>query len=276
MARQEAKPIPSTPTKNFGIYFWAFSSVVERFIDIEKVAGSIPATPTMDIPILYQSSNLIAINKPAGVLVHASEHQKGESFSVVTWLLKQFPRVINVGDDRIHRPGIVHRLDKETSGVLLVPLTQDYFLYLKKLFQDQKIEKTYQAIVAGTLEGSRRIDTPIGLVAGTTRRSTHGTKMIKSAVTEWVSENIFEREGEWYTLVRIHPLTGRTHQIRVHMASIHHPVIGDKLYGGKTNAARASRHMLHCASISFRTPLGELVHIDAALPKDFKKILPSA
>ncbi len=230
----------------------------------------------MDIPILYQSSDFIAINKPAGVLVHVSEHQKGEPCSVVSWLLKHFPRVTNVGDDRIHRPGIVHRLDKETSGVLLVPLTQDYFSYLKKLFQDQQIKKTYETIVAGKLEGSGRIDAPIGLVAGTTRRSTHGTKMIKSAVTEYKSERVFEKNGEWFSLLQVHPLTGRTHQIRVHMASIHHPVIGDKLYGGKTNAVRASRHMLHCTSIAFRTPLGELVHIDAALPEDFKKMLPGA
>ncbi len=182
----------------------------------------------------------------------------------------------SVGDDCVHRPGIVHRLDKETSGALLVPLTQDFFSYAKKLFQSQQIKKTYQAIVAGTLEGSGRIDAAIGLVAGTTRRSTHGTKMVKSAITEWVSEKVCERDGEYYTLMRVHPLTGRTHQIRVHMASIHHPVIGDKLYGGKTNAARAPRHMLHCASLAFRLPSGELVHVDAPLPDDFKKMLPDA
>ena len=97
----------------------------------------------MGIKIIYQDRNFIAINKPAGLLVHTTRHQKTKEPTLAEWLLENFPQIKNVGDDPEYRPGIVHRLDKDTSGIMLIPLNQNYFSYLKKLFGEKRIKKTY-------------------------------------------------------------------------------------------------------------------------------------
>ncbi len=221
--------------------------------------------------ILFQSSDVLAINKPAGLLVHSASYMKTQEPTVVAWLVENFPHVKQVGDDPMHRPGIVHRLDKETSGVLCIALTQTYFEYLKKLFQTHAIKKTYYAICAGTPKQKQgTIDIAIGIKSGTTKRTVFSNKMAKPAVTEYSVEKTWEKNGEVFSLVRITPHTGRTHQIRVHMNYIGCPVIGDELYGGKANAKRASRHMLHCFSMEFVHTDGKHIYIEAPLPGDFK------
>lgn len=224
--------------------------------------------------ILFQSSDVIAINKPAGLLVHGASYMKTQEPTVVDWIIENFPQAKTVGDDPAHRPGIVHRLDKETSGVLLITLTQEYFEYLKSLFQKHEIKKTYYAICAGIPKQKRgTIDIAIGIKSGTTKRTVFSNKMAKPAVTEYSVEKTWELNGETLSLVRITPHTGRTHQIRVHMNYIGCPVIGDELYGGKTNAKRAPRHMLHCFSMEFLHTNGGRVYIEASLPDDFKSMV---
>mgnify|MGYP001172775975 CR=1 FL=1 len=223
--------------------------------------------------VLYSDSDLLVINKPAGLLVHKSDYQKKEEKTLVDWLLKNFPAVKNVGDDPKFRPGIVHRLDRETSGIMLVALNQEYFSYLKKLFQEKKITKTYLAIVKGEMKDKKgRIEKPIGINPGTTKRSTHSSKMSKEAITNYELVKNFKLNDQDVALVRVFPLTGRTHQIRVHMASINHPVIGDNLYGGKTNAKLADHQMLHCFSLEFEKEPGRQIRFEAEPPDDFKKI----
>jgi 23S rRNA pseudouridine1911/1915/1917 synthase len=226
----------------------------------------------MHIDVIYKDADFVAVNKPAGLLMHKTPQQKSDlpDETLAAWLVKHYPAVKSVGDDPAWRPGIVHRLDKETSGVVVVPLTQAYFSYMKGLFQDHGVHKTYYAIVAGTPKNaSGTIDKPIGIKAGTTKRSVHGTKMVKEAVTEYRTLASFEKEGEQYSLLEVRPLTGRTHQIRVHCAFLGHPVVGDKLYGGKRNAHKAPRHMLHCFSMEFAARPGERVALEAPLPEDF-------
>lgn len=224
--------------------------------------------------IIYQCKNYIAINKPAGLLVHTAEYIHSKEPTVASWALSHFPQIKKVGDDVTHRPGIVHRLDKETSGIMLVALTQEYFLYLKNLFATREIQKTYWAITHGIpVQREGTINKPIGLKAGTTKRSVHGTKMIKEAVTDYRVMRIIKRDGEEYALVEARPRTGRTHQIRVHLAFIHTPIIGDPLYGGKNNARRALRCMLHARALTFKTKEGVAVTVEAPIPDDFEAFI---
>jgi RluA family pseudouridine synthase len=231
------------------------------------------------IKILFEGEGVIAVHKPAGVLVHVFAHQKNEKGpTVVQWALKKFPEIKKVGDDTQFRPGIVHRLDRETSGVLLLARTQKAFAYLKSLFQKQEIQKTYYAIVQGVPKEKKGvIDYPIGIKRGTTKRtihpSAHGAqkelKRAKEAITEYEVVRTFQKDGEKFSLVKVCPKTGRTHQIRIHLNAMHTPVVGDKLYGGKTNSLRAERHLLHCASLQFRLPSGKELAVESPLPEEF-------
>ena len=221
--------------------------------------------------ILFQSQDFIAINKPAGVLVHSAEYMKKDGSTVVDWLIQRFPKIKKAGDDPAHRPGIVHRLDKDTSGVLLIARTQTYFEYLKSLFQKHEIKKNYYAICFGEPKQKKgTIDIAIGIKPGTTKRTVFSNKMAKPAITDYEVEKTWKVDDDTYSLVKIMPRTGRTHQIRVHMNYIGCPVIGDGLYGGKKNATRAPRQMLHCFSMEFKDAKGKRIKIEAPLPADFK------
>jgi len=177
----------------------------------------------------------------------------------------------------------VHRLDRDTSGVLLVARTQPFFEYMKRLFQAHEVEKTYLALVHGRVKGPGVINTPIGLRAGSVKRSVRARhmKMVKEAITEYRPLKVFERlgGGELFTLVELTPRTGRTHQLRVHLASIGHPVVGDALYGVKGNPLGLPRHFLHAESIAFSLPAqaglpnGKRMRFDAELPDDLKYIV---
>ncbi|KKT22474.1 MAG: Pseudouridine synthase [Parcubacteria group bacterium GW2011_GWB1_43_8b] len=221
----------------------------------------------MDPEIVFENEDLIVLNKPAGLLMHGDG--KGES-TLADWLVVNFPEVISVGDKPEERPGIVHRLDRDTSGIVLIPRNQAYFEYLKDLFARGKVQKTYLAIVKGILkEAEGRIDVPISLKPGTTKRTVHGGKMTKDAVTEYRVAQQFSNAA----LIEVSPKTGRTHQIRVHMASIGHPVLGDTLYGSKKNEEQAPRQMLHAHSLEFELEPGKAMKLTADPPRDFESFL---
>jgi len=222
----------------------------------------------MDIPIVFSDKHYVVINKPAGVLTHASTC--GETLTVTAWIREHFPETVTVGDNPRQRPGIVHRLDKDTSGLLVIARTQRAFEHLKRQFAGGEISKMYAAVVCGTMRQRKgTIDKPIGLKAGTTKRTVHGGKMVKTAVTEFVVRKTFQRAGKTFSLLDIHPLTGRTHQIRVHLNAVDHPVAGDTLYGGKNAAGSAPRLMLHARSIEFSDVSGKRIRVEASPPRDF-------
>ncbi len=233
----------------------------------------------MEIEIIYSDEDIVVLNKPAGVLVHKpitgiKNSKKSEETTIVDWVLKRFPEVKSVGDRPrgvLERPGVVHRLDRETSGVLIVARNQASFENLKKQFQNHEIKKTYLALVYGEIEKPGKIDKPIGLKPGTTKRSVtaRNMKMIKDAVTRYIPKKHFVGA----TLLEVFPETGRTHQIRVHLASIGHPIVGDILYGGKKQIIEISRQFLHAESIAFMTVGGKSMKIEAELPSDLEKIL---
>jgi 23S rRNA pseudouridine1911/1915/1917 synthase len=249
----------------------------ESFCKKNFGGGRIMAMKDISSPeLIYETPDYVVLNKPAGVLVHRVKIKDGETRDEPTLadlVAERYPEVKKVGDDPETRPGIVHRLDKETSGVIIVARTQEYFEYLKKLFQDKKITKKYTALVYGDVkENEGVIDKSIGLKSGTIKRTVHGGRMVKEAITHY--KVIGRYDG--YTLLEVFPKTGRTHQIRVHLASIGHPIVGDSLYGGKKEKRSdtgAGRQFLHAGSIEFEAKPGELVSFASELPDDLVGVL---
>ncbi len=229
----------------------------------------------MEPTVIYKESDFLVINKPAGLIVHGTKTSPGnDPFaepSVAAWAVKNYPEIATVGDDPATRPGIVHRLDRDTSGVMVIPRTQEAFLFFKNLFQTKEIHKTYIALVYGIPRDKVGVlDKPIGLNSGSTKRTTFvkNAKMVKDATTKYKVEASFNLRGVPVSIIRAEPLTGRTHQIRVHFASIGCPVVGDTLYGPKLQAIKISRQFLHADSIEFPTPRGNRMTISADLPKE--------
>ena len=268
-----------------------------------------------DPKVIYEDENFTVINKPAGLLVHRVKnkelriknnesrkpdrshnsqfiiHNSAEK-TLVDWLIKKFPQIKNVGDDPETRPGIVHRLDRDTSGIMLIPKNQQYFEYLKSLFQAHDIKKTYLALVFGKLKTKEGvIDSPIGIKNGTTKRSVRSQKMAKSAITRYRVEKEFtDASQEHFSLLEVMPETGRTHQIRVHLASIGHPIVGDPLYGKKVSrqdsllrqgsggqagvmSHEPPRLMLHALSLEFSPAPGKHLQLEADPPPEFENII---
>ncbi len=227
------------------------------------------------IPILYEDDDLLVVNKPAGLVVHADGKTKEKT--LVDWLLKNRPETAGVGEPmvlpdgtEIPRPGVVHRLDRETSGVLVIAKTQEAYEALKQQFQSRSISKTYFAFVAGIPRADRGlIDFPIGRDPKDFRKWSAG-RLARGELRPAVTQYVMRARGKGAAFLEIWPKTGRTHQIRVHLKAINHPVIGDALYGNKQeNSLGFTRLALHAASIEFQTLAGKHVRVEAPFPEDF-------
>lgn len=232
----------------------------------------------MEPQLIYQHEQFLALAKPAGLLTHpvksvAEKHGTIEP-SVVSWVIERFPEVKIVGDDPVWRPGIVHRLDKDTSGILLVARTQACFEFLKSQFQAHTIRKTYKALVRGIpSKPSGDINLPIGIREKTLKRSVHSSKMAKEAITHYAVAESFDGIKGKFALLDAEPKTGRTHQLRVHFTAIGHPIVGDRLYGPKDIPSWATRLMLHAYAIEFDAAPGEHMRLEADMPTDFEAVL---
>jgi 23S rRNA pseudouridine1911/1915/1917 synthase len=231
-------------------------------------AGEVPllaAPEDLPLEILYHDAAVIAINKPAGLVVHAGAG--AESGTLVNRLVHHFAALSQVGGDL--RPGIVHRLDKGTSGVLLVARNDTAHRALAAQFAGRTVEKTYLALVHGKVRDEQgRVTTPIA--RDPVRRIRMTTKLAtgRSALTEYRVLRRFEK----FTYLEVRIGTGRTHQIRVHLSSIGHPVAGDKLYG----APPAERIFLHAWRIVFTSPATEQrVTVEAPVPAELAEWLAS-
>jgi 23S rRNA pseudouridine1911/1915/1917 synthase len=224
------------------------------------------ATPE-DLPlgVLYEDADVIAINKPAGMVVHSGAGQ--HSGTLVNAVLHRFEKVSSVGGDL--RPGIVHRLDRFTSGVILVARTDAAHRHLAEQFASREVEKIYTALVHGSVKSDQgRMTTPI---ARDPVRRIRMTARLASGRQALTSYQVLKR-FEGCTLLEVKIGTGRTHQIRVHLASIRHPVVGDKLYGAP--AGVLGRYFLHARQISFNSPSsGDRITVQAPLPPDLENYL---
>lgn len=236
--------------------------------------------------ILFENEHLMVINKPSGLLVHPDG--KREEYSLVDWILKNRPEMTNVGEPlkmeykgkpvSIDRPGIVHRLDRETSGIMILAKDQKTYEYLKLQFQQHSIQKEYVAIVLGHVDPRGIITSPIGRSARDIRVWTAGRGargVLRDAVTRYVvQKKLIDKAGNKYTVVSLFPETGRTHQLRVHMKSIQHPIIGDGLYAPATVGLLGfNRVALHAKKITFKDVDNQEYTIEAELPDDFKKFV---
>ncbi|MEW5907813.1 MAG: RluA family pseudouridine synthase [Patescibacteria group bacterium] len=228
-----------------------------------------------DLEIIYEDNDILAIDKPAGIVVH------GEYPSIIDWIKQNRPQVIGVGENT-ERPGIVHRLDKNTSGILLVAKNQKSFEYLKEQFQKRQIKKTYLALVYGHLkERAGMIKLPIGKSKKDFRKKTcladrRATQKAIGKIREAVTEYKIIKRFKDFTLIEAYPKTGRMHQIRVHLKAIGHPVVCDKLYGPKKQKCplNLTRHFLHARALEFTLPLsGGRIKLETYLPDDLEKVL---
>ena len=211
------------------------------------------------------------MDKPAGLAVHPGVGTAEKT--LVDFLLVKFPEIKNVGDAPEIRPGIVHRLDKETSGVMVVVRNQKTFEYLKGLFKNRQIEKKYLALVFGKLkEKEGKIEGEMGR----SKKDFRKQALVRGKISvrkERYSLTFFKvkEEFEKYSLLEVFPKTGRMHQIRVHLHSIGHPIVGDKKYTFKEfKNISAPRMFLHANSISFIGPDNEKYFFESAPPEEFK------
>lgn len=236
-----------------------------------------------DIPIIYEDDNFLVVNKPAGISVHRDPFNNNPA--ITDWLVKKYPKIISVGESSfgpkgeiIEKPGLVHRLDKDTSGVLIVAKNQETFLFFKKQFQNHEIKKTYRAILFGNIkfhtgESERMINLPIGRSARDPRVRVANLKAsgrLREAITIY---KVLENIGD-YCYVEAYPKTGRTHQLRAHFKAINHPIICDKLYSGKLSCpATLDRQALHAFKIRLFLPTGIGKEFEAPMPSDLTKTL---
>ena len=225
--------------------------------------------------ILYEDDHLLAINKPSGLVVHGGVGVD-ESETLAGWIMHRYPDIADVGErgeGEPRRPGMPHRLDKGTSGVMIIAKRQDVFVTLKRHFQKGQVQKEYHAFVHGAPKQDRgTITLPLGRSAGDFRkrsaRSIRGQK--RDACTEYVVES---RCGD-AAFVRFYPKTGRTHQIRVHAQALQSPIIGDALYAPRRPPLLGfSRLALHAYRLSLSTHLtdGETLDLIAPYPDDFRE-----
>lgn len=226
----------------------------------------------MEPRIVYETDELLIVDKPSGLLTHPTP--RGGEETLVSWLLQKYPFIEGVGEDAT-RPGIVHRLDRETSGLLVVAKNNESYAELKALFHDWNIEKRYYALVWGVpTTDAGTIEKEIAAHEGKRRTvevwSQAESAKTRAALTRW---RLQERFGDMFALLDVAPKTGRTHQIRVHLASIGHPIVCDRLYGAKRECpAQLRRLFLH--SYALRIPLkNQLLDIDIPLPEDLDAFL---
>jgi len=219
----------------------------------------------LPLKILYEDSSVIAVDKPAGMVVHAGAgHATG---TLVNALLHQFGTLSSVNGDL--RPGIVHRLDRDTSGVLLVARTDAAHQELARQFHDRTVEKLYLALVHGQISHpTGRIVAPISRDPVRRTRMTTRTASGRAAHTEYRVLEMIER----FSLLEVRIKTGRTHQIRVHLSSLRHPIVGDRLYGAPTSSL--GRFFLHAHRLRFISPTtAEPVMVESPLPVELEQFL---
>ncbi len=229
------------------------------------------------IKIVFEDENILVINKPAGLQVHPSDYQQTDTLTNA--LLSKYSEITGVHDgsvDSYLRPGIVHRLDKDTSGVMVIAKSIEAFDELKKLFKSRHITKKYLAVVCGEVEQDNGvIEKPMARSAGFSKQII-ARENTKTKIREATTHYAVIKRYEGYSLLEVVPKTGRMHQIRVHLASLNYPIVGDVIYGSKISSKIdkkiAERQLLHAKTLSFN--LGEKHYkFSVKMPKDFKDFL---
>lgn len=229
-------------------------------VTVDYEPAELERIPHIDLPVVYEDDDCVVINKPVGILAHSKGSFNPEA-TVATWLRE---RVSGMSGERA---GIVHRLDRATSGVMICAKTPAALLWLQKQFSQRRVKKTYYAVVSGHMPHEHAIiDMPIerNPKKPQTFRAGQGGK---SALTEY-----FVREqNDHYSLLELRPQTGRTHQLRVHLATLGHPIVGDVVYDGKP----AERMYLHAAKLEITLPNRNRKVFESTVPAAFRAMIQS-
>jgi 23S rRNA pseudouridine1911/1915/1917 synthase len=235
-----------------------------------------------DPTIIFEDSDILVVNKPYGMLVH-EDWQKADR-TLVDWFLLRCPEAKGVGEQTLtpdgkvlERSGVVHRLDRDTSGVLVLAKNADAHAHLKAEFHDRKAKKEYRAFVYGRMnERWGTIDRPIGRNARDfkLRSAQRGARgILRDAITDWERIGSGEYEGESFSYIKLMPKTGRTHQLRVHLKAIDRPILCDELYSGKlftqSNNLGLTRLALHAHTLELTLPHGLVERFVAPVPHEF-------
>jgi 23S rRNA pseudouridine1911/1915/1917 synthase len=243
-------------------------------VELPDPAPATPLPQDLDLPVLYQDADVIVVNKPAGMVVHpAAGHDQD---TLVNALLFHADNLSGVGGEQ--RPGIVHRLDRGTSGLIVAAKNDQAHRELTRQFQDREVEKEYLALAWGDVHAGRRIDLPVGRDPVHREKMSTRARRARSAVTRITAAR--DLRGVSYLQIAI--ATGRTHQIRVHLSAIGHPIVGDRTYGGVRHrmpaalraVERLERPFLHAARLSFTHPReGTRLEFTCPLPPDLQEVL---
>ncbi|HPI67221.1 MAG TPA: RluA family pseudouridine synthase [bacterium] len=264
-------------------YFLKEKDIIEiKKLEIKKLESNKTNDKKINIKIIAENNDYLVINKPAGILVHPTAAQ--ENNTLVDWLIRKYPAIKKVYDrenkDGKIRPGIVHRLDRDVSGLMVIAKTQKMFNSLKEQFKTRQIKKEYLALVYGSVNlDSGRIERVISRSARTGLMTAHFGEVEngKEAITEFEVVKRFKS----YTLLKIVLLTGRTHQIRVHLKSIGHSIVGDKLYQTKDLRHQNKKSapdfiFLYAAKLGFYDLNHDWQEFKLSQPIKFKKFLAAA
>ena len=243
-------------------------------LDIPAPAAARPEAEALAVPIVYEDQHLVVLDKPAGMVVHpAAGHSSG---TLVNALLHQVKDLSGIGGEL--RPGIVHRLDRGTSGLMVVAKSDQAHQELSRQFADREVDKEYIALVWGVVQAGRRIDASIGRDPSNRQKMSTRARRARQAVTRITKARHFKG----VSLAHVAIATGRTHQIRVHLSAIGHPIVGDATYGGSHRRTlpnlravlRLERPFLHAARLAFTHPAdGRRVEFESPLPPDLQSVL---
>jgi 23S rRNA pseudouridine1911/1915/1917 synthase len=255
---------PSTPVRAGQVYA----------VDVPPPAAATPEPEALPLRIIFEDSHVVVLDKPAGMVVHpAAGHSTG---TLVNALLHHVKDLSGIGGEA--RPGIVHRLDRGTSGVMVVAKHDLAHQELSRQFADREVEKEYIALVWGLVRAGRRIDSAIGRDPADRQKMSTRARRARQAVTRVTDA----RNYKGVSLLRVAIATGRTHQIRVHLSAIGHPIVGDSTYGGLHRRTpptlravqRLERPFLHATRLAFTHPDdGRRVEFDSPLPLDLQSVL---
>jgi 23S rRNA pseudouridine1911/1915/1917 synthase len=243
-------------------------------IDIPAPAPAAPEPEALPLRVVFEDPDVVVLDKPAGMVVHpAAGHSSG---TLVNALLHHVKDLSGIGGEL--RPGIVHRLDRGTSGLMVVAKNDQAHQELARQFSDREVEKEYVALVWGVVQAGRRIDATIGRDPKDRQKMSTRARRARSAVTRVT----WARHYRGVSLLKVAIATGRTHQIRVHLSAIGHPIVGDPVYGGVHRRVPANlravthleRPFLHSARLSFTHPRdGRRVDFDSPLPPDLEAVI---
>jgi 23S rRNA pseudouridine1911/1915/1917 synthase len=243
-------------------------------VDIPEPASPAPKPEPIDLDVVYQDADIVVVDKPAGMVVHpAAGHATG---TLVNALLHQVTDLSGIGGEL--RPGIVHRLDRGTSGLMVIAKNDRAHAELARQFRDREVEKEYVALVWGVVQAGRRIDLPIGRDPADRKKMSARARRARSATTRVTKA--LHMPG--VTLIHVAIATGRTHQIRVHLSAIGHPIVGDAVYGGLRRRVAGdlrpvlalNRPFLHAGRLVFHHPTdGRKMEFEAPLPRDLQEVL---